>query len=793
MKKRNVLFFLVSSFLFLSISYFEHASGQSVVAPPIEWESQGSGFSVKQTSDGGCILFGDKQLVKVNSMGDIEWSQPFLISLNSGELTSDNGYILSSSSSIIKTDEIGNIQWERSFEEPDISYTFKSVKQSNDGGYVLAGWSVPIGINNNDFFLVKTDSSGNLQWKKTYGLESANEMAYDVLQSSDGGYLLVGETFRFDSQYTDGWVVKTNSNGNVLWSKTYGEPDPRGDWIYSVNPTKEGDFIMAGCGNRDPENNWQTGDFWLLQIDNSGNQQWSVLKGEYDRYEAASTVKQTNDGCYIAVGDIRNDNGIGDTWIIKIDPSDSSIVWDKIIEETGSLGSHNEDIIQTEDGGYAVVAGSLIKIMRANPPVSRFTYSLETPTVQQEILFDASDSFDLDEDIVSYRWDFSDGNITTTTTANISHSFELPRNYDVTLTVIDSEELNSTFSNEISIKINSSITLSTDTDTSYTGKPIEISGRLIDAKGNAIKNENVSIYYGDSRKENWTPLGYAITDSTGNFVSIWTPSNPKDYSIKSEWTGNQTFYGASNFTDVQILSNPVILSLSLSSTSTEFGFKIGINGSLTSNEVTLVGFPIHLSYSVTEGKTWNDISLKKTDSDGKYSVEWMPTATGDYLVRASWTGNSSYPRTETIADLVVLSFEENTVFSVASNSSISGLTFDSITNELKFNLSGVNGTKGYVDACISKTLIEDISDVQIYFDGTPIEFEFSSLENSWFLFFDYTHSTHEAIIFLSSASIPFNGSNSDVDSNWNTLPIVLVIIVILICGIVVYFSLRKRK
>jgi hypothetical protein len=83
---------------------------------------------------------------------------------------------------------------------------------------------------------------------------------------------------------------------------------------------------------------------------------------------------------------------------------------------------------------------------------------------------------------------------------------------------------------------------------------------------------------------------------------------------------------------------------------------VGINGELVSNDLGLVGFPIWLSYSVTKGQTWNDISLIKTDSEGKYSVEWMPSATGGYIVKALWAGNSSYPRREVTANLAEREF-----------------------------------------------------------------------------------------------------------------------------------------
>ncbi len=782
MKQRFVLLLLVCSLLFFPILSIKQTSAKSIVAPPIEWQSTVGGFKVEQTSDGGYILFGSGRLTKLDSFGALEWTQTYSTEFHSGDQCLDGGYVLAGSHSFLKTDETGAIQWERNYEEEGFSNSFKAVQQSSDGGYVLAGLRVPFGVNDDDFLLVKTDSSGNIEWKKTYGDESGNEMAYDVLQASDGGYILVGEQFRFDYVWTDGWVVKTDINGNMVWSKSYGEPDLRGDWLYSVSPTNNDGYIMAGCGNRDAARSRESGDFWLLQIDNSGNQQWSRYFGKSDSHESASSVKPTDDGCFIAVGVIRTGVGIGDTWVIKTDPFDSSIVWDKIIEGTGS----GDDVIQTEDRGFAVAAGPLFKIMRANPPVSIFNYYPTSPTVREEIFFNASSSYDLDEDITSYLWNFADGNILPTPNSTISHSFESPGNYSVKLTVRDSEYLNSSYSQTILVKINTSISISPNSVKNFAGKPIDFTGTLRDAYGNALRNENISIYYSVVGKESWTQIVNETTDSLGNFFSTWSHSNPRNYSIKVEWPGNQTFYGTSNTTNIQILHNPTLLSMSLSSSSTTFGFKVGINGNLISNSVGLGGFPIRLSYSVTGGQTWNDISMIITDSEGKYSVEWMPSATGVYIVKGLWTGNSSYPQTTVTANLAVISFEEQTVFSVASNSTVSSLAFNSTSKELRFTLSGVSGSIGYVDASISKTLIDNIYDVQVYLNESELDYDAISLDDSWLLHFTYNHSTHEVVISLTGASTTFELPINDL------LPFLLVLIVIVLCIIILYLANRKR-
>jgi len=108
---------------------------------------------------------------------------------------------------------------------------------------------------------------------------------------------------------------------------------------------------------------------------------------------------------------------------------------------------------------------------------------------------------------------------------------------------------------------------------------------------------------------------------------------------------------------------PTSISISLSSSTSYVGFKVEINGNLTCNEVGLSGASLLLSYLVTGGEAWNDITLVTTDSNGSYSALWMPSATGNYFVRATWSGNATYPETTTIINLAATHFQEQHVFS----------------------------------------------------------------------------------------------------------------------------------
>ena len=133
--------------------------------------------------------------------------------------------------------------WNRTFTAyrnyDDTSY---AVQQTADGGYILAG-VVQYSSKNSDALLVKTSSSGEQTWAKTFGGDS-HDQAYAVQQTTDGGYILAGITFSPGNGLSDAWLVKTDSEGNELWDRTFGHSDQ--DWAYAVQQTTDGGYILAG-------------------------------------------------------------------------------------------------------------------------------------------------------------------------------------------------------------------------------------------------------------------------------------------------------------------------------------------------------------------------------------------------------------------------------------------------------------------------------------------------------------------------------------------------------------------
>jgi TolB-like protein len=160
---------------------------------------------------------------------------------------------------------------------------------------------------------VKTDANGNIQWAKTYGGTGWDE-AYSVQQTSDGGYIVAGETYSFGAGYRDIFLIKTDANGNIQWAKTYGGTDD--DWAYSVQQTSDGGYIVAGWTESFGADST---DVFLIKTDANGNIIWAKTYGGTLR-DVASSVQQTSDGGYIVAGYTRSFGAVfNDLFLIKTD------------------------------------------------------------------------------------------------------------------------------------------------------------------------------------------------------------------------------------------------------------------------------------------------------------------------------------------------------------------------------------------------------------------------------------------------------------------------------------------
>jgi predicted secreted protein len=325
-------------------------------------------YSIVQTSDGGYALAGytnssgagsyDFWLIKTNSSGDMQWSQTYggtgydeAFSVVQGN---DTGYAVAGYTNsygagaadawLVKTDSSGNMQWSQTYggRAQDGAY---SAIQTSDGGYALAGFTDSFGAGSFDFWLVKTNASGSMMWNQTYGGTGDDEAAC-VIQTSDDGYALVGYTNSFGAGGYDFWLVKTDSSGTMMWNQTYGGTgyDEAGCVIQTSNG-----YALAGLTTSIGAGSF---DFWLVRIDSSGTSQWNQTYGGAND-EVANALVQTSDGGY-ALGGWTDSYGAGDAdyWLVKT-TSSGSTQWNQTYGGSGDDEAFS--LVQTSDGGYALV------------------------------------------------------------------------------------------------------------------------------------------------------------------------------------------------------------------------------------------------------------------------------------------------------------------------------------------------------------------------------------------------------------------------------------------------------
>jgi hypothetical protein len=282
--------------------------------------------------------------------------------------TSDGGYALAGStysfgagaydSYLVKTDASGNMMWSKTYGGPNEDVA-RALVQTSDGGYALAGGTQSFGAGNWDFWLVKTDASGNLQWNRTYGGHK-NDAASALVQTGDGGYALAGykDSFGTDNGYW--WLVKTDAVGSAQWNRTYGGPNPGSP--SALVETTDGGYALAGSIYSFDAGAY---DFWLVKTDASGNLQWSRTydhtHGSINHNDIATALVQTTDGGYALAG-ITDLASHKDFWLVKTNTA-GSVQWEEnygVQEWSDSLDIiiYNDDqayaLVQTTDGGYAL-------------------------------------------------------------------------------------------------------------------------------------------------------------------------------------------------------------------------------------------------------------------------------------------------------------------------------------------------------------------------------------------------------------------------------------------------------
>ena len=203
-----------------------------------------------------------------------------------------------------------------------------SVQQTADGGYIVAGGTVSFGAGDYDFYLVKTNSLGDPLWTRTYG-GSSSDNAYSVQQTADGGYIVAGNTYSFGAgtpNLPNMYLVKTNSQGDTLWTRTYGGISY--DAACSVQRTTDGGYMVAG---RTYSFGAGSADFYLVKTNSQGDTLWTRTYGRSSA-DVAYSVQQTADGGYIVAGSTwYSDPSYADFYVVKTGPDGLAIPSEMVI------------------------------------------------------------------------------------------------------------------------------------------------------------------------------------------------------------------------------------------------------------------------------------------------------------------------------------------------------------------------------------------------------------------------------------------------------------------------------
>jgi len=530
-----------------------------------------------------------------------------------------------------------------------LTFNIQRVEAEDGIIYIRADGSIdpltaPIYTDDNITYTIVENINGSIEVERdNIIVDGAGHTLQGPGYNSTGIYLLDRNNVTITNTEikTFGWagIYLVNSSSNTIFGNNITD-NGEGIWLYRWSDDN------AICYNIIANNSWN----WIRPSFSYGNRiyhnnfvdggwaspaYWSESYWD-DGYPSGGNFWDNYAGNDTYSGPYQNEtgsDGIGDT---------PYVIW----TDTPYADEYNQD-------NYPLMEPLPPVIPPLRPPIARFTYSPTLLLAGGETIFDGSPSFDYGEDIVSYSWDFGDGNTTSTVNPIIVHTYKLEGWYTVTLTISNSEGSSLPYSETFFVMMPTHVSISTSSPSTLVGYKLNVTGTLSDIYGSGLESETVVLYYTFSGIDTWVPITSDVTDSLGHYHAVW-----------------------------------------------------------------------------------------------------IPPATGYFTIRVEWIGNTTHAGTNNTATLSSLTYNGHYVFMVDSNSTISELAFNVTNWELSFTATGLNGTEGYVKVTVAKSLVTNITNIRVYLNGSQTEYSTASLDDSWLLTFNYTHSTHQVIIDLDINIIP---------------------------------------
>jgi len=388
----------------------------------------------------------DLWILRLDLDGQIIWQKTYDRSASDWsadiQQTTDGGFaVVAKTDNVIwmlKLDSDGTVDWEKTYGGSAYCYYGTSFQQTTDGGYVMAGYITPEIYQDCDTFVLKLDSSGNIEWQKKYGLSHSNSPR-SIQQTADGGFIVGG-----DDGQGDAWIFKLDSYGNVEWEKKY-------DGCYlgscledvsEIQQTTDGGYIVAG-----ETSSFGAGgsDVWVLKLNSAGGIIWQKTLGgsEWDR---TSSVRETTDGGYIVAGTTPSFGaGSTDMWLMKLDANGeipscglvgqsssaatntSATVGDPgVISQTSSAVTHATGVTpQDTEAEISVLCPG------AAPPMADFTADTTSGAAPLTVQFTDQSTGSID----TWSWDFDNDGTVDSHDQNPSWTYTEADDYTVSLTV----------------------------------------------------------------------------------------------------------------------------------------------------------------------------------------------------------------------------------------------------------------------------------------------------------------------------------------------------------------------